>query len=47
MSDELKVMQERGDTELSAAILERHLTDNKGLRNFCFVLKSLSSEEAA
>ena len=43
-TDEPKVMKERGDTELSAAILGRHLTVYKWPRNSCVVLKSLFCE---
>jgi hypothetical protein len=40
-------MKERGDTDLSAAILERRLTVYKWPRNSCVVLKSLFCEQAA
>ena len=41
MSNEPKVMQERGDTELSAVIFGIHRTVYKRLQNSCVLLKSL------
>ena len=46
MSDKSKVMQERGDSKLSAVILERHLTVYKWLQNFYAILKSLFCDYA-
>ena len=40
-TDEPKIMKERGDIELSTAILRRHLRDYKWPLNSCVVLKSL------
>ena len=43
-TNEPKVMKERGDTELSAAVLGKNPTIFKWPWNYCLILKSLFGE---